>query len=401
MASFSMNITNCSRSGGQSAGAKFDYVMREGKYSADAVEVVASGYGHMPEWAAENPRVLFVAADDHERKNASLCKEVRFALPREFSHEQRVAAAEAHARKLSGPERLPYVWALHAGRDADGNDHNPHVHIVLCERGLDGFDRTPETWFKRYNAADPAAGGARKCSRLKDKEVYAELRAWSAEYQNDLLAAGGHEDRVDHRSYAERDILRLPQPHLGPYSHRALQEGRTTVRTERHKHIGVLNRDLIERARTGAETVPGHEVDRSREILYGLADDDKVKLPDGDTLRPAWAGLIERHRATVAYLSSVWSEQWLRFDHLGTPLREVKLALVSAAERLGTYIQLPREGPDTYIPSSRDIPLLAPLNKRVPKEPEEREAEADRVEPPQEPEQWPRIRPQDRPPTDW
>ena len=39
----------------------------------------------MPEWAEEDPRSYWKAADEHERVNGRLFREVEFALPRELT----------------------------------------------------------------------------------------------------------------------------------------------------------------------------------------------------------------------------------------------------------------------------------------------------------------------------
>ena len=276
---------------------------------------------------------------------------------------------------MTGRERLPYTWAIHRGLDEEGNDHNPHGHLQVSERGLDGHDRSPETWFKRCNGKDPEAGGARKTKALQPRKWLADLRAWMAEYQNERLPP---EDRVDHRSYAEQGVLRLPQPHLGPCSWNAMKAGRSTVRTERYEHFEVLNRDLVGWARSGEETVPWHEVDRSRERLYAMAEDDSVELPDGSSVLPAWSDLIEHHRATVVFLKRVWSLQWLRYDRLKTPLREVKLALVSAAEQLGDYVQWMRE-PDDGLQAMSERPST--YVQPTPRKPDTEREPDDRMRP--------------------
>ena len=111
MSLFHLNVKTGSRGGGQSAAAKNDYILREGKYDGDADEVVFAESGHMPAWAEQDPRSYWAAADEHERANGRLFVEVEVALPREFSQAQRI---DRHARP-GGRSDGPRTAALHVG----------------------------------------------------------------------------------------------------------------------------------------------------------------------------------------------------------------------------------------------------------------------------------------------
>ena len=55
----------------------------------------------------------------------------------------------------------PHVWAFHDPLAADGQ-RQPHVHVLWSSRTLDGIERSPEQFFRRYNRAHPDKGGAAK-----------------------------------------------------------------------------------------------------------------------------------------------------------------------------------------------------------------------------------------------
>ena len=147
MAVFHLKISVGSRAGGQSARAKADYIEREGRYEQDREELEHRESGNMPEWAEEDPRSYWEAADEHERANGRLYREVQFALPKELNEGQRRELASGFAKRLTEGERLPYTLAIHRG---DGE--NPHAHLMFSERSNDGHERSREQWFKRYNA---------------------------------------------------------------------------------------------------------------------------------------------------------------------------------------------------------------------------------------------------------
>ena len=210
-----MQVKTGSRGGGQSARAKIDYVLREGKYankdaspdedaSPDKDEREHVEHGNMPAWA-QDPRAYWSAADEHERANGSLFKEVVVALPVELSSDERRDLAHRFAVDLTdAPEgKLPYTLAIHKGEQDNpdpGEQDNPHAHIVMSERAHDGRDRDEEQWFKRANSKAPEKGGAKKTRAMMEKSWLPEVRAKWEQMANRALEQAGREERIDHRT---------------------------------------------------------------------------------------------------------------------------------------------------------------------------------------------------------
>ena len=216
-----------SRSGGQSARAKNEYIEREGRYAADGDEREHVEHGHMPAWAQDDPHAYWQAADAHERANGRLYSEVQFALPRELDAAGRRELAGAFAAQVCGGERLPYTLALHRGGPAG---ENPHAHLMFSERGNDGIARSEEQWFKRHNPTAPAQGGARKSRAAKAGDWLASTRQTWEQTANRALEQAGREERIDGRSLPDRrdaahregdleraaELSREPNVHRGP-----------------------------------------------------------------------------------------------------------------------------------------------------------------------------------------
>ncbi|ODT63171.1 MAG: hypothetical protein ABS69_21710 [Nitrosomonadales bacterium SCN 54-20] len=89
----------------------------------------------------------------------------------------------------------------------------PHVHLMFSERQVDGIERDPEQYFRRYNAKSPEKGGARKgygprpsqtLSRAERAADLKELRARWQKRANTHLEQLEHDTRIDMRSHAER-----------------------------------------------------------------------------------------------------------------------------------------------------------------------------------------------------
>ena len=159
-------------------------------------------------------------------------------LPRELSVEDQIDLARAFAHELTDEEALPYTLAIHEGRNADGEIHNPHAHLMFSERQHDGLDRSPEEWFKRANPDHPEQGGAPKSRTFHGSQWVEDARARWAELTNDELARAGSDVRVDHRSYARQDLDREPGEHYGPAAPHMLERGAEHERFEAAVDVG-------------------------------------------------------------------------------------------------------------------------------------------------------------------
>ena len=238
MAIYHLNVKTGSRDGGQSARARAQYIAREGKDEKDRDEFAHSESGNMPDWAEDDPRQYWAAADAHERANGRLFVEVRCALPKELNEAEQRTLAGSFAAELTGQERLPYTMALRRG-----GGENPHVRLMISERGLDGHDRDPAGWFRRHNAKEPEKGGARKTRSIKGKEWLENTRRGWARAANRALEEAGRAERIDHRSleaqHAEAlergdldraaELARIPGIHMDPERYRAERGGRSRV----------------------------------------------------------------------------------------------------------------------------------------------------------------------------
>ena len=205
-----------------------------------------------------------------------------FALPRDLSAEDQVALARSFAQELTAEERLPYTLAIHAGRDADGREHNPHAHLMISERQNDGIERSKEQWFRRANRAEPERGGAPKSRTFHGREWMEHARERWADLTNDTLRRAGRDERVDHRSYARQGIDREPGQHYGPAAAHMVSRGASHGRSSARSSAATcapnrqLDRELelllAERARTVDRGRAAHEADTSEDAPRPSAD---------------------------------------------------------------------------------------------------------------------------------
>ena len=228
------NVKTGTRTSGQSAAAKYDYISRDGKYAkAGRKEVVHLESGCMPAFASSDARLYWAAADSHERSNGRLFRSLTAALPNTLDASARLELSRRFAAQVTGGE-LPYTLALHAGRSKKaGVADNPHLHLVFSERVNDGVERGAEQWFRRASPkkVDPASGGARKTERTKPRSWLEETRsAWAGE-MNLAFERAGVDDRATSESHATQLararaagdtaaeahlLLNPPSTHIGP-----------------------------------------------------------------------------------------------------------------------------------------------------------------------------------------
>ncbi|WP_410053652.1 MobA/MobL family protein, partial [Escherichia coli] len=84
----------------------------------------------------------------------------------------------------------------------------------------DGIERTPEQYFRRYNARYPDRGGAKKDSGnltpTQQKEQLRELRKrWEVKHNEHMRKYGFERGFIDCRTLKEQGIERRPEVHLG------------------------------------------------------------------------------------------------------------------------------------------------------------------------------------------
>jgi len=214
----------------------------------------------MPAWASGPRQNLeyWRAADMYERANGRLFKSIEFALPRELNHAQRLALSSAFCARVActaNGESLPFLMAIHAGKGT-----NPHTHLMVSERVLDGYDRTPESWFSRaaVKGKSPDSGGAKKTVGLKPREWLMTTRALLATLTNEALQAAGFAARIDARSLADQGIDRVPGVHLGPAGAARLKRGATSRRADdfvQQRAAALQERQLIDALRNESRAV--------------------------------------------------------------------------------------------------------------------------------------------------
>jgi MobA/MobL family len=237
------------------------------------LEVFLTAPPDAPAWCS-NPKDLWNAAEEAERKNGTPAREVLVALPAELTTEQSFDLARSIAQHLVAQYRIAAMTCVHAP-DRKGDQRNIHAHIMITTRevGPDGLG-------KKTRVLDDRQTGP--------KEV-AAIRAAVARLTNDHLARAGHAVRVDHSSLKRQSIaaeergdfvsairlIRSSTEHEGPAATAARRRGERSEVAESNDRIRgdniALQRQFISRARSivivprshigGVAWATGHDAD--------------------------------------------------------------------------------------------------------------------------------------------
>lgn len=246
-----------------SGAARFSYINRTGKYARDKADLVHTADHNMPDFARKDAMLFWEAADEHERSNARICLEFELNLPTELKTlEQKIECVEKFINQLNAKAgKFPTSYAIHSDKDGQ----NPHVHLMISERALDGIDRPAELFFKRANTKKPELGGTKKSLFFnRSSENVLWTRAAWAEACNETLINSGFNARFDSRTKAAQ---RLEAIEMGDIR----KAVRLSTLIEKHEgpHVGGI------RKRLEAGRLTRDEVDA--EILEKLDSNDTIK----------------------------------------------------------------------------------------------------------------------------
>ena len=199
--------------------AHASYITREDKFS-QRQDLEHTEHGNMPEWARDEPAHFWQAADAFERANGSTYREIEIALPRELNEAQRLELVRDFVRQETGDQHA-YSFAIHNPKASIDGGEQPHAHIMMSQRVDDGIERSPEQYFRRYNAKFPEHGGARKDSGhnltpTEQKQALKDLRQrWENTHNSHMQRHGFEQGFIDNRSLKEQGIDRKPEQHYG------------------------------------------------------------------------------------------------------------------------------------------------------------------------------------------
>lgn len=208
------------------------------------------------------------------RKDAELFREVVVALPNELGYEDCAEILRELSRMLTR-KGMCVQWDIHD--TIKNGQRNLHSHMMVTMRTLlpDGtFGNKDRSWNK-YN------GG------LNIPEL---LRPEAARLMSEALARVGNSKTVNHRSYADRGIDKIPTKHVGVAATAMERKGVRTKKGDQNRYIEWLNKIHAENLRQ----VEAHTQSNNLEELISSASAQK----DGAEVFRDWDALFAMVRDT-------------------------------------------------------------------------------------------------------
>ena len=222
-----------------------NYILGQDKFAVKGKEqVVFSASENMPSFAVDNPMDFWKSADEFERANGRVYKEIEFSIPREITDRTEQIQFASEFVKATIGQNHPVTFAIHNAKAEDGQP-NLHCHAMFSTRENDGIERSAEQYFKRAAApyrhrvtkqmveADPSKGGAKKTREMDSKEFVQDVRStYEAQVQKTLLAHG-HADLAKSFSMKSNQARGLgeAEPRIGPVHARSqLNHGRDILK---------------------------------------------------------------------------------------------------------------------------------------------------------------------------
>ena len=284
---------SCSRMLNEYDGVQHDYTRKQG-LGWRQVFLPATAPA---EW--QDRETLWNAVEETETaKDSRLAREFVAALPIELSREEQIQLLQDFIKEQFVADGMCADAAIH---DPYPPGHNPHAHILLTVRPLDekgkwqyktekeylcvkdgkelGFTAAEfkqaqaDGWEKQYQYKvgkkkvymAPSAAQAQGYERVSkypkstkygrqnpiterwnsDEQLVLWRAAW-ADVANRHLERTGHEERIDHRSHAERGLLEQPTVHEGVVARAMEKKGIISDRCELNRQIKADNALLQE-----------------------------------------------------------------------------------------------------------------------------------------------------------
>lgn len=263
MAIYHLSTKPISRSSGRSATASSAY--RAG------AKITDERTGLIHDYTKRNGVVMALAFDKYlnaldrnelwnkaelaeKRKDARTAREYVIAIPAELIPENEndqknpntndgAFLAIEFAQKLAERYNVGVDVAIHAP-DKEGDNRNWHAHIMTTTRQLsqgdDGIELGDKSLIELSNKKLGTLNAPKTQQQVKDiRELWAELA-------NNALAENGHEERIDHRSHAERGLAQQPTIKLGWKASAMERQGMSTDRGDLLRTIKQHNQSLAD-----------------------------------------------------------------------------------------------------------------------------------------------------------
>ena len=253
MAIYHFSAQVISRAKGQSAVASasyrsgeklYDERSEESKYYKREVkpETHILAPSHAPSWVQDREKLWNEVEKIEKQKNSQLAREINMALPKELSNEQQTELIKNYVQEQFVNKGMVADIAIH--RD---DQNNPHAHVMLTMRAFKENGEWANKRKKEYEydkegnkVLDKKGQPKFKTVHLTDWNNKENIQVWREQWEhhvNKALEKENIQERVSHKSHADRGLETLPTIHLG-YKASAMEK--KGIETDR----GNINREV-------------------------------------------------------------------------------------------------------------------------------------------------------------
>lgn len=217
-----------------------------------------------PAWVQDRETLWNRVEASEKRVDAQLARSLDIALPRSLTHEQRVDLVQGFVAEHFTSTGMVADVAFHY----DADNHNPHCHILLTMRKLEG-DGFASTKCKEWQPDFTKVGDA---VLVGSDRLTKERESWATFCNAALIEAGKEHLQVDHRTLAAQGIDRAPTFHLSKEAVHSERKGQVTRIGERFRALVAHNQvmDRLKHWRQSLKQTPAilhQHLARAREAL--------------------------------------------------------------------------------------------------------------------------------------
>ena len=196
--------------------------------------------------------ILWNAVEKIEKAhNAQTAREVELALPVEFTKDEQIKLLREYIKTNFVDKGMCADICIH-----DKNNGNPHAHIMLTTRPInqDGtwgakskkiymFDDNGEKIYDKKKKTYKCS--TEKTTDWDNEETLVEWRKEWAESCNSFFLEKGIDERIDYRSFEERNLELVPTTHLGSEAHNLEKKGIKTQKGDYNRKVKELNEKMV------------------------------------------------------------------------------------------------------------------------------------------------------------
>lgn len=182
-------------------------------------------------------------------KNSQLAREVEVALPKELSRAEQIQLVRSYVQDNYVKNGMCADVNIH-----DKEDGNPHAHIMLTVRPIESNGEWGAKSKKEYLLDENGQKIKLKSGQYKSKKIETTnwnskefLQSYREDWANKInqkLKEVGINQRVDHRSYEEQGIEKVPTIHEGATARKMEQRGKVSDRMEINRKIKEINEKI-------------------------------------------------------------------------------------------------------------------------------------------------------------